>query len=120
MSAGEVGRALSGCRGAAGDICSTSSHTLSPAFSGSPAGIARARLQQPSHNKGGDVSHLQTFAFAMPATRNASAETPGTLYVSSSDICTKPVLSKPFTRETRLASAPTAHVMHIVLLFVGS
>ena len=66
MSAGEVGRALSACPGAAGDICTTSAHTSwSPAFGGPPtttttAGRARALLQKPQPSKQSRACHTST------------------------------------------------------------
>lgn len=112
MSAGEVGRALFGCPEAAGDIRTTSAHTsLSPAFSGSPAQpiLPEPFSKSSSPNKQSRLSHLQTFAFAMPAARNASAQRLlSHFYSSSNDICKMPVLSKPLARKTHLASTPTA------------
>lgn len=112
MSAGEVGRALFGCPGAAADICTTLAHTLlSPASSGSPAQLT---LPAPfskslSPNKQSEACHTSRLAFAVPAARNASAQRLlSHFYSSSHDICKMPLLSKPLTEKTHLACIPTA------------
>ena len=64
MSAGEVGKALSVCPGAAGDIRTTLTHTSwSPSSTGSPTQPVSPEpfSQSPAKQAEQDVSHLHTF-----------------------------------------------------------
>ena len=104
MSAGEAGTASSGCPGAARTSWSPAFSALHPQ---AQLLLPKPLPENPSHNRqnGG-------FSFAVPSARNASAHRLLSYSLpappASRNICKNPVLSKPLTRKTSLASAPTA------------